>query len=82
MKAPTVKVDPVMEAIAKALFGIESVIALNNHHGRIEAKKMIARAVKEARQASIEYVDEKARDNAGKFISDRAMEAFIAEVTK
>ena len=75
-----VKVDPIAEAIAKALFGIESVMALDN--GKTIASKMVTRAVKAARQAAIEYVSEKARDNAGKFISDRSLEMFIEELKK
>jgi hypothetical protein len=45
MKAPTVKIDPVMEAIAKCLFGIESVPA--EHRAR-----MIKRAAKEGAEAA------------------------------
>jgi len=80
MTAPTVKIDPVAEAIEKALFGIELVITLDN--GKTIASKMVMRAVKTARQAAIEYVVEKVRDNAGKFISDRSMEMFIEELKK
>ena len=41
------------------------------------AAEAIAKA---ARQSAIEYCAEQARANAGKFISDRAMEAFITEL--
>ena len=80
--SPTVKVDPILEAIAQNLFGIESVIALDNYHGTIEAKKMLSRAAKAARKEAIEYAIEKARSNAGKFVSDASMNAFIEELRK
>ena len=40
------------------------------------------RAAKAARQAAIEYAIAKARDNAGKFVSDESMNAFIEELRK
>ena len=80
--SPTVKVDPILEAIKENLFGLESVIALDNYHGTSEAKKMISRAAKAGRQAAIEYAIAKARCNAGKFASDAAMNAFIEELRK
>ena len=80
--SPTVKVDPILKVIAERLSDIQSVIALDNYHGMSEAKKMISRAAKAGRQAAIEYAIAKARDNAGKFASDAAMDAFIEELRK
>jgi len=80
--SPTVEVDPILEAIERKLADIEAVIALDNYHGTSEAKKMISRAAKAGRQAAIEYAIAKARSNAGKFVSDEAMEAFIEELMK
>ena len=78
--SPTVKVDPILEAIAERLADIDAVIALDNYHGTNEAQKLIARAAKAGRQAAIEYAIAKARANAGKFASDEAMDAFIEEL--
>ena len=80
--SPTVKVDPILGVIAERLSDIEAVIALDNYHGTNEAQKLIARTAKAGRQAAIEYAIAKARDNAGKFISDEAMEAFIEDLEK
>ncbi len=75
MKAPTVKIDPVAESLARSLFGIEMIPAGSRD-------RIIMRAVKESRKAMTEELVGRIRDNAGKFISDRAMEMFIEEVTK
>ena len=80
--SPTVKIDPILEAIKENLFGLESEIALDNYHGTNEAQKLIARTAKAGRQAAIEYAIAKARANAGKFASDAAMDAFIEELMK
>jgi len=80
--SPTVKVDPILESIAERLADIDAVIALDNYHGTNNAQKLIARAAKAARQSAIEYAIAKARSNAGKFVSDEAMEAFIEELMK
>ena len=80
--SPTVKVDPILETIERKLANIDAVIALDNYHGTNEAQKLIARTAKAGRQAAIEYAIAKARSNAGKFVSDEAMEAFIEELEK
>ena len=76
------KTDTIFDAIERKLADIEAVIALDNYHGTSEAKKMISRAAKAARQAAIEYAIAKARSNAGKFASDASMNAFIEELRK
>ena len=76
------KTDTIFDAIERKLADIEAVIALDNYHGTSEAKKMISRAAKAGRQSAIEYAIAKARSNAGKFVSDEAMEAFIEDLRK
>ena len=76
------KTDTIFDAIERKLANIEAVIALDNYHGMSEAKKMISRAAKAGRQAAIEYAIAKARDNAGKFVSEVSMHAFIKELEK